>query len=142
MPTDDDYERDPEVMEAVMQLSISQLGKALDGARDPNDPTYHKVRAAAVEICRQAGILDILRAVSADGVLRPPPPWPAADIVPVGGAVGWLTVAIRTAYKGAVAQCEERIKIKGKPTKDQLGNAYDRGYWRLKRAIKNQERGK
>jgi hypothetical protein len=139
---DDDYERDPEVMEAVMQLSIAQLGKALDGARDPNDPTYARVRAAAVEICRQAGILDILRAVSADGALRPPPPWPAADIVPVGGAVGWLVVAIRTAYKGGVAQCEERIKIKGKPTQDQIGSAYDRGYWRLKRAIKDQERGK
>ncbi len=142
MPTDDDYEKDPELMDVVNHLTIAQLGKAIDGATGGSPEKLDRVRRAAVEICKRAGILEILRAVSADGVLRPPPPWPAADIVPTGGAVGWLTVQIRTAYKGRVMATEERIKIKGRPTQDQLGNAYDRGYYRLRKEVKQHERGR
>jgi hypothetical protein len=139
MPTDDDYERDPELMAAVDHFAIAQLGKVLDGATGGNPAKLEYVRRAAVEICRRAGILDILRAVSADGVLRPPPSWPAADIVPVGGGLQLLVVAVRTAHGARVVQVQERIKIVGKPTQDQLENAYDRGYFRLRKLITKEE---
>jgi hypothetical protein len=142
MPTDDDYENDPELMEVANHFIIAELGKALDGATGGDPAKLERVRLAAVEICKRAGILEILKAVSYNGVLRPPPPWPAADIVPVGGSVHWLDVQVRTAYKGRVVAVQDRIKIKGKPTQDQLGNAYDRGYYRLKRQISRDERGR
>src|SRR4051794_11814288 len=70
--SDGDYENDPELMAAVSTAAIPYLGKIITGARDELDPDYLVQRAAAVEICRRAGVLDLLRAVSADGVLRPP----------------------------------------------------------------------
>jgi len=137
VPTDDDYEKDPELMAVVDHFAIAELGKALDGARNSNDPSYQRLRSAATEICRRAGILDVLKAVSADGALRPPPPWPQADIVPVGGGPGYVICAIRTMYQGLVADTRERIKVgkKKKPTQDQIGEAFDRGYFRLRKQI-------
>jgi hypothetical protein len=136
MPTDDEYEADPDIASAVDQLAMAELGKAIHGAHEDSDPYKRRARAAAIEVCRRAGILDALKAISADGELRPPPPWPQADIVPVGGGPGWLLTRIRTAYDGRVVATEERIKVKGKPTQNDIGNAYDRGYWRLNREIK------
>lgn len=138
MPTDDDYEKDPELMAAVSGAAITMLGKELDGAVQPDDPTHRRLRQAAIEICRQAGILDVLRAISADGALRPPPTWPEADIVPVGGRVGWLTVHIRTFHPvRGVVRVGADIKIpKGaKLTQDQIGAAFERGRWMLNRRI-------
>lgn len=137
MPTDDDYLNDPELMEAVNHFAIAELGKAIVGDTGGDTEKLRKARQAAVEICRRAGILEILQAVSADGVLRPPPPWPQTDVVPVGGSLTWLTVRIRTAHDGRVIATDERIKIKkgGKPTQDQIGAAHERGKWRLKKAI-------
>lgn len=127
-------------MAVVDHFAIAELGKALDGARNPNDPSYKRLRAAATEICRRAGILDVLKAVSADGALRLPPPWPQADIVPVGGGPGYVVCAIRTLHNGLVADTRERIKVAKhgkarKPTQDQIGEAFDRGYFRLRKQI-------
>lgn len=142
MPTDDDYLNDPELMETVNHFAIAELGKAVQGATGGNPEALRIARQAAVEICRRAGILEILQAVSADGELRPPPPWPQTDIVPVGGGLQWLVVRIRTAHQGRVMATEERIKVKkgGKPTQDQIGAAHERGKWRLKKAITKEVR--
>lgn len=142
MPSDDDYEKDPELMAAVGLGAITMLGKGLDGAHRDDDPHHQRLRLAAVEICRQAGLLDILKAISADGELRPPPTWPHDDIVPIGGGPGWLMCAIRTFIPGrGILRVTERIKIVGKPTQDQIGKAYERGHWRLKIVVKGTARG-
>lgn len=135
MPTDDDYSKDPDIIEAVNRLVIRELGKELDGAHKVDDPHHSRLRAAAVEICARAGVLEVLKAVSTGGVLRPPPMWPQADIVPVAGGPGWMTVHIRAMTSHGQRHAEERIKIQGKPTQQQLANAFDRGYFRLRRSI-------
>ena len=79
------YDDDPELNAALDVAAFAMLGKEIQGAHKVEDPHHSRLRAAAVEVCRRAGLLELLRAVSADGALRPPPPWPAADIVPMGG---------------------------------------------------------
>lgn len=137
MPIDDDMMADADLMAAVSRAAIITLGKELHGAHDDGDPHKRKLRAAAVEICRLHGVLDVLRAVSADGELRPPPPWPKADIVPVGGGPTFLDVEIRTFKSGVgIRRVPVRLAVKGKPTQDQIGEAYSRGYWLLQKLLK------
>jgi hypothetical protein len=133
------YEDDPDLMAAVDRAAIGMLGKVIEGAHRDDDPYHQQMRRAAAEICRRAGILDILLAVSADGALRPPPPWPACDIVPVGGGPGFLTVEVRTwtAARG-VMRCPLRVPIKlGREFREErreaVLNAYDKGRWTIKR---------
>jgi hypothetical protein len=135
------YEDDPELMAAVDRAAIGMLGKVIEGAHRDDDPHHRQLRAAAVEICRRAGVLEMLRAISADGELRPPQPWPACDIVPSGGGPGFLDVEVRTwtAAKG-VMRCPLRIAIQlGREHREerqqQIEQAYDFGRWTLKRWI-------
>lgn len=135
------YEDDPELMAAVDQAAFAMLGKVIEGAHQDDDPHHQRLRAAAVEICRRVGLLDLLRAISADGVLRPPPPWPAADVVPVGGGPGFLDVEVRTVHSAkGVMRCPMRVAIQlGRQHKEArreaILEAYDRGRWTLKRWI-------
>lgn len=136
MSSDDTYESDPDLMAAVDQAAIEMLGKEVRGDTGGDPDRLERVRRAAIEICRRAGALDLLRAVSADGELRPPPPWPAADIVPVGGGVGFLNVEVRTFAAGrGIVKVPLRMKIEGRPTQDQIGQAYEQGRWYLTRMI-------
>jgi hypothetical protein len=107
---------------------------------------WDRRRKAAVEIVRRAGMLEALRNMSGDGRLRPPPPWPRCDIVPEGGGTGkgkyqktkFLDTLVRTLHpqRGVVSQ---RVRIvlgkSGKPTQDQLGDAFHRGARELKRLL-------
>lgn len=144
-----DYEADAELMEAVNTAAIGMLGKVITGERHEDDPHHHRERVAIVEICRRAGVLEMLRAISADGVLRPPPPWPLADMVPLGGSPatatqpGFLNVEVRTNHATmGILRCPLRVVMEFGPTakdsrKSAMEEAYDRGRWTLKRWVES-----
>jgi hypothetical protein len=128
--------KDPDLKAAVDQAAMALLGKEIEGAVDANDPARKRQRRIAVEILQRAGVLELLRAISADGELRPPPPWPEADIVPIGGGPGFLDVEVRTFVKGRgalKAPLHIRIEPGKPPTQDQIGEVYQYGYWMLNR---------
>jgi hypothetical protein len=126
------HESDPDLAAAVSQAAIAMLGKDLRGDTGGDPAALERSRRAAVEICRQAGVLDLLRAISADGELRPPPPWPEADIVPVGGGAGFLNVEVRTFAKGGIVRVPLRMAISRKPTQAEIGEAWEYGKFRLR----------
>jgi len=130
---------DPELDEAVKRATMALLGKELESEISVSDPDERsrRQRAAATEICRRAGILEVLRAVSADGELSPPPIWPLCDIVPVGGNACALHVEVRTMTahgKRSVGVAIPASRDK-RITKDDIGMAYERGRWELQRLV-------
>lgn len=128
-------EKDPELQAAVDHAAIAMLGKEVRGDTGGDPMQLERTRRAALEICRRAGILDLLQAVSADGVLRPPPLWPGVDVVPVGGGPQALKVAVRTMTPAGALGYEETIQIQNRITRAQFEAVIDRGKWYLRKFI-------
>lgn len=101
-------------------------------------PDWDKRKAAAEQIVTIVGARDLIKAIALDGELRPAPPWPQVDIVPVGGGPGLITCEVRTWVKG---RGKLKVKIvlyrqKGKKfDSDKIGEAMERGKFELKKII-------
>jgi hypothetical protein len=54
----------------------------------------------------------------------------------MGGGPGWLRVAVRTFRQGrGVLEFPITLQIQGRPTQAQIGEAYERGYFGLRKWI-------
>lgn len=89
----------------------------------------HKRRIAARKVLELTGTLEAVRALAADGELRPPPAWPLVDIVPlacrVQGGSRVLVTGVRTAVAGQVWTEEVPVAV---PLADgALADAVERG---------------
>jgi hypothetical protein len=118
------------------------LGRELESAVTTDEDgrvrqDWSRRRRAAEEICRLHGVLDMLRALSADGELSPPPAWPLTDIVPTGGGPGVLHCAVRTMVSGAARQYPVTVRILPgeRITRDQIGSAHDQGRHALQQLL-------
>jgi hypothetical protein len=137
---------DEDLDDAVNQAAIAMLGQELRHDIGGDPAANARRLAAAREICRRTGVLDVLRAISAEGELRPPPTWPQADIVPIGGGPArdgkpaFLDCEVRTFKEGSgIRRVTVRIAMDRKPTQDDLLGAYDRGYFELRKLIEAQK---
>jgi len=104
-------------------------------------PDWNKRRIAATELCKMIGLADLVQAISGEGALRPPPAWPAVDVVPIGGGPGLILCEVRTVANGR--KYGVRIGLKrGEGARlprafdtDQIGEAVERGKFELRRKL-------
>ncbi len=95
-----------------------------------NAPDWRMRLVAGERVCEIAGLAGALRAVAADGCLRPPPAWPLVDIQPArcvsGGPEGHrLVCVVRTLVAGVPLTEEVTLRV---PMEDgALADAVDRG---------------
>ncbi len=94
-------------------------------SQDGKRPDWRKRRIAAIEVCRMCGLAELVRAVAADGELRPPPAWPEVDCVPVGGGPGLVLCEVRTMHDGR--KHSVRIGLVRNAGARKLAEAFDRG---------------
>lgn len=124
---------EPKVMQdAIYRMWLDELNATTDGK-----PDWTKRRAAAEQICKIVGIRDALEAITQNGILRAAPPWPAVDIVPVGGGPGMITCEVRTYARGR-GKLAVKVAIGrfgGKVSQDQIAEALERGKFELKKLI-------
>ncbi len=136
-------DEDTDLQAALRRAATAMLGRELESSTTTDTDgrvrqDWTRRRRAAEEICRLHGVLDVLRAVSADGELRPPPTWPLTDIVPTGGGTGVLICSVRTFVDGVgVRQVNVNVSVPPgvRITQDQIADAHDRGKWQLKKLI-------
>lgn len=127
-------EADPRVLQQAAYLMWLEDLNATD---DKGHADWVKRRAAADQICEMVGAKDLIRAIAMDGELRPPPKWPAVDIVPVGGGPGLITCEVRT-WDEAKGKVKVKIALarKGKVfDAAQIGEAVDRGRFELRKLL-------
>ena len=122
----------------VMKQAIYRMWlDELNAVGSKGKPDWKKRRIAAEQICDLVGITDVIRAVSMDGVLRPPPQWPEVDCVPVGGGPGMITCEVRTVHpqRGKMA-ITIGLKRDGKTfDASQIEEAVTRGRFELEKAL-------
>ena len=94
-------------------------------------------RIAAEELCEITGLTEVVKALSYDGLLRPPPKWPEVDCVPVGGGPGLITCEVRTMHpKRGKLGVRVGLHRAGKSfDSQQIVEAIERGRYEIKRLI-------
>jgi hypothetical protein len=127
---------EPEVMDRATFLMWVDTLNAVD---KDGHADWRARRIAAEEICDMTGITDVVKAVSYDGILRPPPMWPETDCVPAGGGPGLITCEVRTTHhKMGRLGVKIGLRREGKNfDNQQIIEAVERGRFELARIINN-----
>lgn len=129
----------------MRQLSSPAIGPIVDAATmqwaemqmwmleiKKRGATWREKFIAAERICEIMGVDRALRAVSSNGLLRLPPPWPLVDVVPVGGGPGFITTAVRSMIGGIRREVNVRIaRTDGKPYAAAIEEAVAVGKFKL-----------
>ena len=120
--------------EAIYRMFVQEL----DAFTPEGRIDWPRRRQAALEICKMSGVADLVRAISAEGALSIPPPWPQTDVQPVGGGPGTIICEVRTQHS-SMGRLSVRIgldKPQGKKfDAQQIGEAIERGRYEIKRMI-------